>query len=70
MAEGTCVHLDVALHCTGETISGVVDDHAGAAVEFSGWLELMSAFDTVCARAGGRSARDASLGLDDRRCGR
>jgi hypothetical protein len=53
------VHLDVALECTGATIRGVVDDHAGAALEFSGWLELMSAFDTVCARAIPRSGHTA-----------
>jgi hypothetical protein len=51
MADRTCLHLDVALECRGDTISGTVDDRAGAVVEFSGWLELMSAFDTVCARA-------------------
>jgi len=66
MAEGTCVHLAVALECHGETIRGVVDDHAGAAVEFSGWLELMSAFDTVCARAS-RGEPRADSGLGDRR---
>lgn len=60
MAEGTCVHLDVALECSGDTIRGVIDDHTGGAVKFSGWLELMSAFDTVCARAGKRPAGSTS----------
>ncbi|MDQ3677636.1 MAG: hypothetical protein M3401_12680 [Actinomycetota bacterium] len=62
MAEGTCIRLDVALECNGDTIRGIVDDHAGEAVEFSGWLELMSAFDIVCARASG-TPRDADSGL-------
>lgn len=52
MAEGTCIRLAVALECKGDTIAGTVDDHAGDVVRFSGWLELMSAFDTMCARAG------------------
>lgn len=55
MADETCIHLEVALECSDNTIRGVVDDRGGAVVEFSGWLELMSAFDTVCARAIPRS---------------
>ncbi|MGH2919424.1 MAG: hypothetical protein ACRDLS_12640 [Solirubrobacteraceae bacterium] len=66
MADGACLQLDVALECNGDTIRGTVDDHAGTVVEFSGWLELMSAFDTVCARASG-VPRDADLGLGDGR---
>jgi len=64
MAEGACLRLDVALACGGDTISGTVDDHAGELVEFSGWLELMSAFDTVCTRASAAPCNDASSGLD------
>ena len=51
MAEDTCVRLEVALRCGGNTISGTVDDHAHQTLRFSGWLELMSALDTVRARA-------------------
>ena len=59
MAEGTCVHLDVALECSGDLICGTVDDHAGDVVAFSGWLELMSAFDIVCSRAGSAPPHEA-----------
>jgi len=52
MAEGTPIRLAVTLECNRDTIGGTVDDHAGDLVEFSGWLELMSAFDTICDRAG------------------
>lgn len=45
------IRLDVALACRGDTITGIIEDHRGDAVPFTGWLELMSAFDTVCARA-------------------
>lgn len=51
MPEDTCVRLEVALTCGANTISGTVDDHSNQTLEFSGWLELMSALDTVCARA-------------------
>ena len=60
MAEGTCIRLAVALKCDGDTICGTVDDNAGDVVPFSGWLELMSAFDTVCARAGESPPGDAA----------
>lgn len=51
MAEGTCIRLEVVLRCGGDTISGTVDDHSTEALQFSGWLEFMSALDTVRARA-------------------
>ena len=51
MAKGTPIRLAVALECDDDTIRGTVDDHAGDIIEFSGWLELMSAFDISCARA-------------------
>jgi len=53
MPDDTRIHLDVALEPGGDTIRGTVGDGAGPAVEFSGWLELMSAFDTARARASG-----------------
>jgi hypothetical protein len=46
------VHLDVALERGGDQIRGTVDDGDGRLREFSGWLELMSAFDSARARAG------------------
>ena len=52
MAEGSRIRLAVTLECNRDTIGGTVDDDTGDVVEFSGWLELMSAFDTICARAG------------------
>jgi len=64
MAEGACVRLDVALVRSGDSISGTVDDHAGDVVAFSGWLELMSAFDIVCSRAGGDPPCEARSLLD------
>ena len=60
MAEDTRVHLDVALVVGAEPIRGTIADAAGPVVEFEGWLELMSAFDTVCARATGASRPDRS----------
>lgn len=39
------VHLDVALDVAGDAIRGTVSDGASPAVEFSGWLELMSVFE-------------------------
>ncbi|MDX6691471.1 MAG: hypothetical protein QOG15_2928 [Solirubrobacteraceae bacterium] len=69
MADGTCIHLEVALECGENTIRGVVDDRGGAVVEFSGWLELMSAFDTVCARATANGGKADSGLLRDRSCG-
>jgi len=59
MADGACVRLDVALQCSGDSISGTVDDHAGDVLAFSGWLELMSAIDIVCSRAGGAPPHEA-----------
>ena len=53
MAEGPYVRLEIALSCGGDTITGTVDDHANQALQFRGWLELMSALDTVCAQASG-----------------
>jgi hypothetical protein len=65
MADGACLQLAVALRCDGDTIHGTVDDRAGEVVEFSGWLELMSAFDVVCARASGPRALDERSRLGD-----
>lgn len=45
------VHLEVAVERDAEPIRGTLDDGVGAAIEFTGWLELMSAFDTARARA-------------------
>ena len=48
----TRVHLDVALEHDGDQIRGTVDDGRGEVIEFNGWLELMSAFDSARIRAG------------------
>ncbi len=64
MADDTRLHLDVALEPGGDTIHGSVRDRAGTAVEFTGWLELMSAFDAACARA--TTARGSDSGVADR----
>jgi len=39
------IHLDVALEVDGEAIRGTVSDGVSPAVQFSGWLELMSVFE-------------------------
>jgi hypothetical protein len=59
MADDARVHLDVELERGGDQIRGTVDDGTGRVLEFSGWLELMSAFDTAFARAGGEEASTA-----------
>ncbi|CAN5616337.1 hypothetical protein BH20ACT17_BH20ACT17_05880 [soil metagenome] len=64
MADATQLHLDVALELNGDTIQGTIDDRAGPLVEFNGWLELMSAFDIVCARASGAGQRSDSGVVD------
>lgn len=53
MPEGPQLHLAVAVEQHGEPIRGTLDDGAGTRIEFTGWLELMSAFDTARARAAG-----------------
>ena len=45
------VHLDVALDIAGEAIRGTVSDRVSPAVEFSGWLELMSVFELARSNA-------------------
>ncbi len=45
-ADGTAgIQLHVALAREGDPIRGTVDDGAGTQIDFTGWLELMSAFD-------------------------
>jgi hypothetical protein len=67
MTEGTCIRLEVALQCGGDTISGTIDDHSGQTAQFSGWLELMSAFEALCARADGPPRRAADPVVRDGR---
>ena len=59
MADDTLVHLDVELERRADQIRGTVDDGTGHVLEFSGWLELMSAFDTAFARADGQEGSPA-----------
>jgi hypothetical protein len=65
VAEERRLHLDVALELADDTIRGTVDDGVGPAVDFTGWLELMWAFDTACARAQVRALEPGS-GADGR----
>jgi len=52
------VHLEVVLQRDGgDTICGTVGDRDGRRTPFTGWLELMSAFDT--ARAAPLAGADA-----------
>ena len=51
------VHLDVALDVDGEAIRGTVCDGVSPAVEFSGWLELMSVFEIARSNAAKAQAR-------------
>ena len=60
MADELPLALEVALVRDGPTIRGTVQDDTGWVVEFAGWLQFMSAFDTICARArDGAGADDA-----------
>lgn len=45
------VRVEVAVDRDAEPIRGILDDGVGRCIEFTGWLELMSAFDTARARA-------------------
>ncbi|HEV2774633.1 MAG TPA: hypothetical protein VGV90_03495 [Solirubrobacteraceae bacterium] len=56
MAADGRLHLDVALEVEGEAVRGTVCDGVLPAVEFSGWLELMSVFEI--ARANARPRRE------------
>lgn len=49
------VHLDVALDVDGEAIRGTVSDGVSPAVQFSGWLELMSVFEIARSNAKARA---------------
>jgi len=51
MAENTQLRLDVTLDLGSDQINGTIIDGDGPQLEFTGWLELMSAFDTVINRA-------------------
>lgn len=55
MAADERVHLDVALEVDGETIRGTVFDGVSPPVAFSGWLELMSAFELARCAAKART---------------
>ena len=50
MGDHDRVHLDVALELDGEAIRGTVTDGVSPAREFTGWLELMSAFEVARAK--------------------
>jgi hypothetical protein len=51
MSAGDSVRVDVELAVASVPIAGTLRDGRGAAIEFSGWLELMSGFETICERA-------------------
>jgi len=53
MTDDGLVHLEIALEQAGEPIHGILTDATGTTIEFTGWLELMSAFDTARASAPG-----------------
>ncbi len=55
------IQLDVCLKLGADPICGIVTDATGAAVEFRGWIGLMSAFDNACLRARHRAAADSGL---------
>ncbi len=50
VADDQDLHLEVAVKQDSDPIRGTLDDGAGTTIEFTGWLELMSAFDTARAR--------------------
>ena len=66
MADDTRVQLDVRVDFGGETIQGTVNDAHGPAVEFSGWLGLMSAFDSACLSARRRVSHHIDPSDDER----
>ena len=51
MTDEQLLHFEVAVEPASEPIHGVLNDRVGTTIEFTGWLELMSAFDTARARA-------------------
>ena len=60
MAADDRVHLDVALEREGEAIRGTVSAGDCPPFEFSGWLELMSAFDIARSKAAKASEPQSS----------
>jgi hypothetical protein len=68
MTDDERLHLDVRLELGADPICGTVQDATGAAVEFSGWIGLMSAFDNACLRARGRADSDTGHGGRDLGC--
>lgn len=51
---------DVQLRVTignDEPIHGTIEDGAGTIIEFTGWLELISALDSACAQASDRGVQ-------------
>jgi hypothetical protein len=45
------LHVTVELEPAGDPICGTLADGAGPPIAFSGWLELMSGFETIRDRA-------------------
>lgn len=45
------VSMTVEVDVATDPISGSLRDGSGPPIAFAGWLELMSAIDTACARA-------------------
>jgi len=65
MDDAAYVHLEVALEVDcGDTIRGTVGDRGGPALAFTGWLELMSAFDSARTGASGADAAAAAADSD------
>jgi hypothetical protein len=58
MTSSGYVRVVVDLDVGSDTIRGSLDDGAGPPIEFTGWLELMSGFETVRERAGAGPARE------------
>ncbi|MDQ3678371.1 MAG: hypothetical protein M3401_16495 [Actinomycetota bacterium] len=50
------VRLEVAVEQDSEPIRGTLHDGFGTTIQFTGWLELMSAFDTARATATGTTS--------------
>ena len=55
MTDDQLLHLEVAIEPAGEPIRGMLSDGTGSAIEFTGWLELMSAFENARFRARDRA---------------
>jgi hypothetical protein len=56
------MRITVEVEVASEPIRGSLDDGTGSVIEFAGWLELMSAFETASGTASAPIDLDRPLG--------